>query len=60
MSITSGTTYLTPKCVRFLSDSVDPTLGISLDVAVGQDLRCYFPGYRTTSSGNLNIDVFIE
>jgi len=59
ISETSSTSYLTPKCVRFLSVGVDPTVAISLDISVGQDLRCYFPGFKTTSSGVLNIDIFI-
>ncbi len=63
MNINSGTSYLTPLCVRYLPKLTDSSMwasvGISINVAVGQDLRCYFPGYRTTSSGTHNIDIFL-
>ena len=64
MSITSATSYLTSKCIRYLpvltDNTMEPTVGISVDVSVGQDLRCYFPGFMTTSSSTHNIDIFLE
>lgn len=64
LSITSSTTYLTPRCVRYLpsltDSAMDPSVGISIDVSAGQDLRCYFPGFFTTSSSVHNIDIFLE
>lgn len=39
---------------------MEPSVGISIDVSAGQDLRCYFPGYFTTSSNVFNIDIFLE
>lgn len=64
ISITSSTTYVTPRCIRYLpvltDSTMDASVGISINVSAGQDLRCYFPGFMTTSSSTHNIDIFLE
>lgn len=34
------------------------SIGIWIDVAQNQDLKCYFPGFRTNTDSVLNVDVF--
>ena len=53
-----STSYQTPKCVRYIPSGMEPSIGVFLNVAAGQSMRCYFPGYLTSSSGSvLNVDV---
>jgi hypothetical protein len=39
---------------------MEASVGVSINVNAGQDLRCYFPGFYTTSSTYHNIDIFLE
>ena len=45
-----ATSYQTPKCVRYIPSGMEPSIGIFINVASGQSLRCYFPGYLTSTA----------
>ena len=37
---------------------MEPSIGVFLNVAAGQSMRCYFPGYLSSSSNSkLNVDI---
>lgn len=52
ISINVNTAYLNPNCYRFLGQGYTTNYGIMIeqDVASGQSLMCYFPGYMGSAS----------
>lgn len=53
--------YTSPTCVRHIVSGLSPVIAVYADVSVGQSIRCFFPGYVTSSSTNpsyIRIDAF--
>ena len=63
VSITYSTPYKDATCVRYVISNtystMAPAVGIWIDAALGNSIKCFFPGFKTSTTGStLNVDVF--
>lgn len=54
ISINSGTSYTAANCTRYVMSGYAPFLTVRINANVGQNLMCFFPGFKLPSSSSSN------
>jgi hypothetical protein len=54
ISVSAGTNYQNPTCIRYIMSGYDPSFSVYIDVPQGQSLACFIPGHYTSSSYHPN------
>lgn len=54
ITITSTTSYTAANCTRYVMSGYSPFLTVRINANSGQNLMCFFPGFKLPSSSNGN------